>query len=432
MKVFMLTARGLQLAALGCYGNRWIETPALDGLAARGIVFDQHFADRADPPGARRAWRTGRYDFPVPPGSAPTGSGGSDLLDALRQRGIHTHLIVDTSRPAPADFEAGWDKVEHIAASGEETALERTVQAAQKRLKRLAARNNWLLWVDLATPLPPWEVPEEFRAPYFTRKESDEGEEEDEEEAGEVENDLEEPLAPLTEVTPGSIDPEDDVLFLRLQSSYAAAVSYLDAGIGQLLETLDELSPEVLVLVTTDCGGALGEHAVVGLVRPWLHEEIIHLPLLVRLPGAAGSGRRVLVLTQAVDLAATLAAAFGVSLPTSHGHNLLALARGEGQPVRTYACAGLEVGGAIEWALRTPDWAFLLPLPAPAGPPGEPRLYVKPDDRCEVNNVLQHHLELAEYLERSLRAFVAATRKEGPLEPPILRVAELEALVAEA
>ena len=38
-----------------------------------------------------------------------------------------------------------------------------------------------------------------------------------------------------------------------------------------------------------------------------------------------------------------------------------------------------------------------------------PRLFVKPDDRWEVNNVLSQHTELAEHLELALRRFAAAT-----------------------
>jgi hypothetical protein len=42
---------------------------------------------------------------------------------------------------------------------------------------------------------------------------------------------------------------------------------------------------------------------------------------------------------------------------------------------------------------------------------------VKPEDRWEVNNVLQHHLEFAERLEAALRVFMAAPRRIA-LETP--------------
>jgi arylsulfatase A-like enzyme len=422
MKVLVLVARGLQAGAVGCYGNSWIDTPALDALAAGGVVFDRHFADAADPAGARRAWRSGRYHLPPLAGDGPSPD-APDVLAALRSRGVYTCLIVDDSRTCPPEFASGWDEAERVAPSGEETPLEATLEAARAVLDRLADRDHWLLWIDLATLLPPWEVPEEFQAPYFMDEPA-----EDEEEEGEEPEEEPEPLTPLTDVETGPIDPADDTLYLRLQTSYAAAVTFLDAGIGQLLDDLRDRDDDALVLVTTDCGQALGEHGYVGPYHPWPHDEIVHLPLLVCLPGAAQSGRRVAALTQAVDLAATLADAFGVSLPSAHGHSLLPLIGGEGERVREYACSGLRTGAAVEWALRTADWAFLLPVRGEEDEPARPpQLYVKPDDRWEVNNVLQHHLDLAERLEQTLRAFVAATRAAGPLHPPELRV-EAEAV----
>ncbi len=433
MKVLVITARGLQAGAVGAYGNTWLDTPALDRLAAGAVVFDGHFADRADAAGARRAWRSGRYDLPAPgEAAAPAPAEAPDLVRALRDRGIHTCLIVDSSRPAPPEFEAGWDEVERVSATAEETALESAVSAAEAALRWLAGRDGWLLWVDLATPLPPWDVPEEFQAPYFEEappdEEEEEEDEEDEEEAeGEPAEEAEElePILPLPDPTPGPVDPDDDILFERLQSSYAGAVSYLDAGVGQILETLAQTAgADVLVIFTADVGQALGEHGVVGPVRPWPHDEVLHLPLVLRLPGESEAGRRVAALTQAVDLATTLAGAFDVPLSGAHGHSLLPLARGEAEQVRDYACAGLEVGGAAEWCLRTPDWALLVPdRPGADGARG-PRLYVKPDDRWEVNDVLQHHLERAEAMEQTLRAFVAATRQLGPLQAPPLREPE--------
>jgi arylsulfatase A-like enzyme len=431
MKVLVITARGLQTGAVGAYGNTWLDTPALDRLAAGGVVFDWHFADRADAAGARRAWRSGRYDLPTPGGAtAPTPAEVPDLVRALRARGIHTWLIVDASRPSPPEFEAGWDQVERVTATAEETALESAVSAAEAALRRLAGRDGWLLWVDLATPLPPWDVPEEFQAPYFEEAPPDEAEEGEEDEAAEEsgpdeEEEELEPILPLPDPAEGPIDPDDDILFERLQSSYAGAVSYLDAGVGQLLETLAQTAgADVLVVVSADVGQALGEHGVVGPVRPWPHDEVIHLPLILRLPGAAEAGRRVAALTQAADLGPTLADAFGVPLPDAQGKSLLPLARGQAEQVRDYVCAGREVGGIVEWCLRTPDWSFLLPaVPDPGGRRG-PQLYVKPDDRWEVNNVLQHHLERAEALEQTLRAFVAAARQPGPLVVPPLREME--------
>jgi arylsulfatase A-like enzyme len=409
MKAIVLIARGLQAGALGCYGNSWIFTPALDTLAAEGIVFDQHYADNADPAGARRAWRSGRYYFPTDKQAAHADI-QPDLLVLLRQQKIHTCLIVDDSRPSPAEFADGWDTVERVSPAEGEMPLDAVLEVVGAALERLERRDNWLLWIDLASLLPPWNVPAEYQEAYFREeavedeKDSDKADEEEEAEEGE-------PLTPLTEIPVGPIDAADDHLYLSLQTSYAAAVLYVDTGIGQLLQALEGLEggDDILLMVTTDSGQSLGEHGIIGTCRPWLHDELIHLPLLLRLPGAAEAGRRVAALTQAVDLAPTLADWFQVPLAEVHGHSLLPLARGQVESIRPYAYIAMQVGEAIEYALRTPEWAFLLPIKSSADDAERsPQLYVKPDDRWEVNNVLQHHFELAEQLERTLRDFVTA------------------------
>ncbi len=453
MKALVISVRGFHLGYLGCYGNEWIATLALDRLAADGVVFDQHIADVPEPCAARRAWR-----------------------------------------PLPEDFPAGWDHVEVIRSlTNEAKFLEQTLEAARVALKRLARADQWLLWVDLATLLPPWEVPAEFSDPYFQELEDEEpaedgaedteedeepeeaeseeeafaGEEEfeavsdeaaeeeffDEEfsevepdepseppSAVEEEEDEDEPLTPWFDPSPGFLNTEDDTDFLRLQSSHAAAVSFVDAAVDALLFELAGLglADDCLVVLTSDHGQALGEHGVVGPHRPWLHEELIHVPLLLRLPASlAGTGEsknlRVSALTQPPDLMPTLLAAFGIACPEqTQGHNLLPLARAEASKVRDYACSGLRQGEASEWCLRAPDWAFLLPGESvPGDPPRERQLYVKPDDRWEVNDVLQHHLERADAFEQTLKEFVAASRRQGPFAPPALRDVELEGAVKE-
>jgi arylsulfatase A-like enzyme len=382
MRVLVIIARGLQASALSCYGNPWIDSPALDALAAEGVVFDQHFADAADPAEVRRVWRSGRYATP-----------GADLLAALRQRGITSHLIVDASRPAPPHGE-DWDRVEIVEPQEDQPPLETTLTAVQAALDELKQRDDWLLWVEFATLLQPWEPPEEYLTPYFEDEPATQ-EEEDEEEASEPE-----PMKPFTQVQEGPIDPDDNPLFVSLHSSYAAVLTYLDGAIGRILDHLEETLDQTLIVVTTDVGPSLGEHGVVNI--PAVHEENIHLPLLMRLPGADAGGRRVPALTQTVDLAPTLADVFEVLLQGAEGFTLLPLVYGDAEKVRDFACAWLPNAAC----LRTLEWALVLPPEQGKNP--APQLFVKPEDRWEVNDVAQHHQELTEELERNLRTFLAA------------------------
>jgi hypothetical protein len=111
--------------------------------------------------------------------------------------------------------------------------------------------------------------------------------------------------------------------------------------------------------------------------------------------------------------------------PDVHGHTLLPLCRGEIATVRSYAASGVVLHGATGWALRTPDWGLIVSEIGGAQDSACVRhLYAKPADRWEVNDLAQHHPELAPHLEETLRAFVAATRHPGPLTPPPLRTVQ--------
>src|SRR5262249_54454632 len=155
-------------------------------------------------------------------------------------------------------------------------------------------------------------------------------------------------------------------------------------------------------------GQNLGEHGLIGDFRPWLHEEVVHLPLFLRLPGGEEAGRRVAHLTQTVDIAATILDACGIEKPADWpGHSLLPMCR-SGGPVRSYVCMGNEYSEAAEYVLQTADVKIIVPQRIlPGDPLRTPMFFVKPDDRWEVNNLWQQNLDYAEELEKTLHAYVA-------------------------
>jgi arylsulfatase A-like enzyme len=359
MRILVLHAGALHPGYIGCYGCDWVDTPNLDRLAAEGVVFDRHYADSPVLRDDHASHFTGRQRFPSPSGQTPA-SDFPTLPEILRTHGIHP-LILDLAEQQAGDFPA-------------------------KKLGRWLRGDDALCWINCPSLSPPWEVPEEFLAAYFPTVEE------------------EEPLLPWLDPPAG---PFDDFDRERLQSTYAARMSFFDAQVGMALEQM-ERAGDVLICVMSSSGLALGEHGHVGSHRAWLHEEIVHVPLILRLPNAAEAGLRVPALTQPVDLLPTILAALDLPPVEAHGFDLLPLVRGELEQVRPYACSGLAIGDSIEWSVRTPEWAYLLPLATPPhDPPRLPQLFVKPDDRWEVSDVRQHHLELADQLERDLRSFVA-------------------------
>jgi arylsulfatase A-like enzyme len=429
MRIVVVSAAGWQLAYAGCYGNQWIETPALDLLAAQAVVFDQHLADRPDAVGARRAWRTGCYHLPRFDGASEIVHASADLLALLENRGLARVLVRDRDRPDLAEWHQGWDKVLRGKKTGAVERLPATLARIGAALDELAQEKSWLLWVDLDTLLPPWELPDDYQHLYF---EPNGAEEEDDADDSVPSSPV---LLPLTAPFPGRLDIADEHTFMRLQRTAAGAVTFFDESLGALLEDLRDrrLLDDLLLFVTSDYGWPLGIHGWVGDALPGLHEERLHVPLICRLPGGIEAGRRVSALTQSVDLMPTLLDAVGGQVPPLHGQSLLALCRGEVDNIRPYACAGLPHPDCPAWALRTRDWLLHIRAPLDANAPvPTPELYVKPDDRWEVNNLWQHYQGWGHALEHTLRAFVDASWRPGPLElPPLPQEPTSPSLLAE-
>ncbi|SRR5581483_9572353 len=441
MNIVVLALRGCPVAALGPYGNEWIATPNLDRLAAEGVVFDRHLSDCPDPGAAGQAWRTGRHQLPpIGPGTAGTSPAArpDDLLALLKARGVRTALIRHT-RPvndAPADFYAGWDELFDARPDpADRSPADALLRALPAALDRLAGAADWLLWVEIDRLLPSWDVQQDVFEVYVEelleggegRVEPDAEASEGEEDAPDAEPDTArpdaEPAVPWTDPPAGWFDKDDLASWELLHRSFAAVVTVFDAELGRVFDLLRArgLDRSAAWVLTADRGLPLGEHGLIGPHRPWLHEELVHAPLVVRLPEAAEAGRRVPALTQPADLMPTLLAWFDAAAPPGvHGVSLLPLLHGQAESVRAYACSGLVLGPAGEWAIRTPDWALLLPAvphPEDAGR-REPMLFAKPDDRWEVNDLRPRHLERAEELEGVLRKAVELIQQPGPVEWP--------------
>src|SRR5207248_419135 len=141
----------------------------------------------------------------------------------------------------------------------------------------------------------------------------------------------EEPVTPWADPPTGPFDAADPAAWEWLHNSFAALVTTLDAELGAAFDQLRArgLDKSAAWVLTSDYGHPLGEHGQVGLHRPWLYEELVHLPLILRLPGGAEAGRRVAGFTQPPDLAPTLLDLFGQKPAEAGGFSLLPLARGE-------------------------------------------------------------------------------------------------------
>ncbi len=483
MNVLVVVCNSLHLGFLGPYGNGWIETPHIDRLASEGIVFDHHFPENLTTLPTRRTWWTGRYGFPdLEAGWTPLRADETILPDLLWNQGVRTALISDVPllRDVGQGYGRGFDDVIWVRGQGydplipagdprakharlrdepglrlppeddpdhalwkerweqyvrnravlksneeENTGVARTVREAIHWLERRGGNSSpFFLWLDLFSPHGPWDPPQPYRDQYVAAQpdEFEAGEEYEEDDDQDDDLDLAD-VPVLIDVPAGAVgDVIDEAELLRLRRTYAGTVTLVDRWLGELFGALKAQGrlDDTLVIFTSDQGEPLGEHGFVRRFRPWLYEELIHTPLIIRMPGARYGGTRHQALVQTVDLFPTVLAALG--LPPSEqaqGHDLLPLIRGEQTKVRDYACLGMDVE---EFAIRTHLWHLVVPVEVdPDDPPRGPELYRKPEDRWDQNNVIEQHADVADSLELALRRFVDAVGRDALDGLPPLR-----------
>ena len=125
-----------------------------------------------------------------------------------------------------------------------------------------------------------------------------------------------------------AVRAELESLLEPLSALYDAEIRRADRNLGTLVETLKRkgLWEDTVLVVTSDHGEELLDHGYF-LHDQSLHAELVHVPLLLRVPGR-GTGLRVSDPVQAIDVLPTLAALLDAPhLPGWQGRSLVPLAR---------------------------------------------------------------------------------------------------------
>lgn len=106
-----------------------------------------------------------------------------------------------------------------------------------------------------------------------------------------------------------------DDLARQLKHGYYAAISYMDAQLGKVLDELDRLGlkKNTIVVLWGDHGWKLGEHDA--WTKHCNTENDTHAPLLLSVPGMTHAGAHTRGLVEFVDIYPTLADLCGLPLP---------------------------------------------------------------------------------------------------------------------
>ncbi len=135
----------------------------------------------------------------------------------------------------------------------------------------------------------------------------------------------------------------------ELIHGYWACVSFMDAQVGRILDTLDELemTDNTVVVFVGDHGWQLGEHKLWSKCSNY--EEAVRVPFMVAAPGIT-TGDKTEALTELVDIYPTLCELTGLAIPEHvEGTSMMPLL---GNPSRPWKTAAFNIWGGAR-SMRT-------------------------------------------------------------------------------
>jgi len=347
---------------LSVYGYGRATSPALEALAARGVVFDRAYAQVPDTTPSHASLFTAVH--PAVHGSAngvPLDEGATTLAELLRDAGYRTAGFVSS---------ATMSRRQSGLAQGFETyddALTHDPQGVGRAVERRAGETTEraLAWLDGAGGEPFFLFVHYFDA--HTRYD---------------------PPSPYDELFLGDL-PEPDPIpeerippYARLgdatdlehyKALYDGELRYVDDQLGRLIGALDArgLDDDTLVVVTSDHGEDMGEHGVYFSHGWTLFDPALHVPLVFRYPPGLPAGRRVEALARSTDVMPTILELLDVGFDGPvQGASRVAEMRGApatgeltalAKTTKTKTYLKLDVDRDIEdlWALRSGDWKLL-------------------------------------------------------------------------
>jgi arylsulfatase len=115
----------------------------------------------------------------------------------------------------------------------------------------------------------------------------------------------------------GYIEPADTKTWLRHLDYYVKLHRMADESLGVVLGALEESGAydDTAIIFTSDHGDMCGSHGLRSK-GPFVYEEIMHVPLTVRVPGMTVPGSQTAALGTHVDLASTIVALAGIDPST--------------------------------------------------------------------------------------------------------------------
>ncbi len=407
----------------GAYGYPRGTTPNFDRLAGEGVLFEQHFSEVPETHPSTISLLTGQY--PDTHGQLVNGptkvsvAGRWPTLTmegALANAGFSTYLVSSSKLVTP-QFGIGLDFQEkslvedprtrpHHSRQPKERGTLDLVTALGEQLDQVAGQwkkrdARFFAYLHVYPPHDPYVAPERFQSsfrgkqpPRYWRARPQAG--------------IGDPVGPR--------EPKPGEVWL---DRYDANLRWADSFLGHLEQTLREsgLLEHTLLIVTADHGEAMREHGYAYHIN-CPYDETLHIPLLVRFPGARAPRGRVYALTQTIDLFPTLLDLFRIagSHPGVQGKSLLPLLTGEVPKVNDFLISR-TTGDTCCYTVRDAHSVLLLHAGA-----GGRVLYNMDDDPWQTIDLYQKERGRASALERAFASFARGQRYPPTAFPDLMPV----------
>ena len=411
--IVLIVLDTLRADGLSAYGNPRATSPAIDALAARGVLFDTAVSHASWTLPSFIGLLSGRY-----PSRAVFSDGAlrTSLMDALRAAGWRTaafteggyvsrHFGIDRGFEVFHEEEGKTRLVLDEKPTQGSGSIERTFDAAIEWLRQPRSEPFFLMVHTY-----------EIHFPYRRRDYAADLP------SGKLGPTYEERTRLL--IRKGAITVGDEERAYA-RALYDGGVHTADAQVGRLLRALDEagLAGGTAVVLTSDHGEDLGgrDPRALGEHGHQLYDELLHVPLIVFHPGADWPSRRIETQVRLVDVMPTLLEFAGVEPPLGlAGSSLVPVLRGKEKDPRI-AYSELRRSPWNEHpraAVRDGHYKLIANLlPRAAGWP-EVEFYDLSRDPGERENLVGIQSEALDALAARLEQERGALRSEGGLEVP--------------
>ncbi len=153
--------------------------------------------------------------------------------------------------------------------------------------------------------------------------------------------------------------PMPDDLARQLIHGYYACISYTDAMVGKVLDELERLglTENTIVVLWGDHGWKLGDYGM--WCKHTTFEIDTHVPMIISAPGMPGNGQHTKALTEFVDIYPTLSELCGLPLPEHlEGSSMVPVLQNPDTPWKLAAFSQYPSQGLMGYSIRSGQWRY--------------------------------------------------------------------------